>query len=132
MPTAEASSRSSMGRSNLLGAWGEALAAQYLRKKRYEVIACGWRCRFGEIDLIVKNRKYLVFVEVKLRKSDGFASAMEYVDRRKQDRLRMTASLYLSQNETKLQPRFDVIEVYAPNGMDTANPEIIHLEDAFQ
>ena len=132
MPTAEASSRSSMGRSNLLGAWGEALAAQYLRKKRYEVIACGWRCRFGEIDLIVKNRKYLVFVEVKLRKSDGFASAMEYVDRRKQDRLRMTASLYLSQNETKLQPRFDVIEVYAPNGMDTANPEIIHLEHAFQ
>ena len=132
MPTAEASSRSSMGRSNLLGAWGEALAAQYLRKKRYEVIACGWRCRFGEIDLIVKNRKYLVFVEVKLRKSDGFASAMEYVDRRKQDRLRMTASLYLSQNETKLQPRFDVIEVYAPNGMDTANPEIIHLEDAFK
>ena len=121
-----------MGRSNLLGAWGEALAAEYLRKKRYEIVACGWRCKFGEIDLIVKNRKYLAFVEVKLRKSDRFASAMEHVDRRKQDRIRMTASLYLSQNETKLQPRFDVIEVYAPNGMDTANPEIIHLEDAFQ
>ena len=54
------------------------------------------------------------------------------MDRRKQDRLRLTASLYLSQNETKLLPRFDVIEIYAPNGMDTANPEIIHLEDAFQ
>ena len=121
-----------MGRSNLLGAWGEALAAEYLRKKRYEIVAQGWRCKFGEIDLIVKNRKYLAFVEVKLRKSDRFAAAMEYVDRRKQDRLRMTASLYLSRNETKLQPRFDVIEVYAPFGMDTANPEIIHLEDAFQ
>ena len=121
-----------MGRSNLLGAWGEALAAEYLRKKRYEIVAQGWRCKFGEIDLIVKNRKYLAFVEVKLRKSDRFAAAMEYVDRRKQDRLRLTASLYLSQNETKLQPRFDVIEIYAPMGMDTANPEIIHLEDAFQ
>jgi putative endonuclease len=121
-----------MGRSNLLGGWGEALAAEYLRKKRYEIVAQGWRCKFGEIDLIVKNRKYLAFVEVKLRKSDRFAAAMEYVDRRKQDRLRMTASLYLSRNETKLQPRFDVIEVYAPDGMDTANPEIIHLEDAFQ
>ena len=121
-----------MGRSNLLGGWGEALAAEYLRKKRYEIVAQGWRCKFGEIDLIVKNRKYLAFVEVKLRKSDRFASAMEHVDRRKQDRLRMTASLYLSQNETKLQPRFDVIEVYAPFGMNTANPEIIHLEDAFQ
>ena len=121
-----------MGRSNLLGGWGEALAAEYLRKKRYEIVAQGWRCKFGEIDLIVKNRKYLAFVEVKLRKSDRFAAAMEYVDRRKQDRLRMTASLYLSRNETKLQPRFDVIEIYAPDGMDTANPEIIHLEDAFQ
>ena len=121
-----------MGRSNLLGGWGEALAAEYLRKKRYEIVAQGWRCKFGEIDLIVKNRKYLAFVEVKLRKNDRFAAAMEYVDRRKQDRLRVTASLYLSRNETSLQPRFDVIEIYAPLGMDTANPEIIHLEDAFQ
>ena len=132
MPIAGASSESSMGRSNLLGAWGEALAAEYLRKKKYQIVACRYRCRFGEIDLIVKNKKILAFVEVKLRKSDRFASAMEYVDRRKQDRLRMTASLYLSQNETDLQPRFDVIEIYAPNGMDTPNPEIIHLEDAFQ
>ena len=132
MLIAGASSESSMGRSNLLGAWGEALAAEYLRKKKYQIVACGYRCRFGEIDLIVKNKKILAFVEVKLRKSDRFASAMEYVDRRKQDRLRMTASLYLSQNETDLQPRFDVIEIYAPNGMDTPNPEIIHLEDAFQ
>lgn len=121
-----------MGRSNLLGAWGEAQAAEYLRRKRYEIVACGYRCRFGEIDLIVKNQKYLAFVEVKLRKSGRFAAAMEYVDRRKQDKLRMTASMYLSQNPTKLQPRFDVIEVYAPLGTDTPDPEIHHLEDAFQ
>ena len=100
-----------MGKSNLLGGWGEARAAEYLRKKRYTVVAQGYRSRFGEIDLIVKNKKYLAFVEVKLRKTDRFASAMEYVDRRKQDRLRLTASMYLSQNETALQPRFDVIEI---------------------
>ena len=121
-----------MARSNLLGPWGEALAAEYLRKKKYDLVACGYRCRFGEIDLIVKNKKYLAFVEVKLRKSARFASAMEYVDRRKQDRIRITASLYLSQNQTSLQPRFDVIEIYAPEGMETAKPEIIHMEDAFQ
>ena len=121
-----------MGRSNLLGGWGEALAAEYLRKKHYEIVAQGWRCRFGEIDLIVKNKKFLAFVEVKLRRSDRFASAMEYVDGRKQDRIRMTASLYLSQNPTRLQPRFDVIEVYAPQGMDTPEPQINHMEDAFQ
>lgn len=115
-----------------MGAWGEALAAEYLRKKRYEVVAAGYHCRFGEIDLIVKDRKYLVFVEVKLRKSADFAKALEYVDRRKQDRLRITASMYLSQNPTALQPRFDVIEIYAPEGMTTRKPEIRHMEDAFQ
>ena len=51
-----------MGRNNLAGAWGEALAAEYLRKKRYSIVASGYRCRFGEIDLIVKNRKYLVLL----------------------------------------------------------------------
>ena len=121
-----------MGKANLLGAWGEALAAEYLRKKRYELVAAGYRCRFGEIDLIVKNRKYLVFVEVKLRKSGNFAKAFEYVDRHKQDRLRITASMYLSQNPTDLQPRFDVIEIYAPEGMETCHPRVYHLEDAFQ
>ncbi len=121
-----------MGKANLLGAWGEALAAEYLRRKRYEVVAAGYRSRFGEIDLIVRDWKYLVFVEVKLRKSADFAKAMEYVDHRKQDKVRITASVYLSQNPTHLQPRFDVIEIYAPEGTATRKPEIIHMEDAFQ
>ena len=120
-----------MGKNNLSGAWGEALAAEYLRKKRYQIVAAGYRSRFGEIDLIVKNRKYLVFVEVKTRKSSDFAGAREYVDRKKQDRIRITASMYLSDNPTNLQPRFDVVEIYAPQGEQTQKPEIIHMEDAF-
>ena len=121
-----------MGRANLTGAWGEAQAAEYLRKKKYEIVAAGYRSRFGEIDLIVKDRRFLVFVEVKLRKSASFARASEYVDRNKQDRIRITASIYLSQNPTRLQPRFDVIEIYAPEGIQTLHPEIYHMEDAFQ
>ena len=121
-----------MATAKLLGAWGEALAAEYLRKKHYKIVASSYRSRFGEIDLIVKDRKYLVFVEVKLRKSGDFARAMEHVDRRKQDKIRITASMYLSQNPTVLQPRFDVIEIYAPEGMATRKPEIYHMEDAFQ
>lgn len=121
-----------MGKNNLSGAWGEALAAEYLRKKRYSVVAAGYHCRFGEIDLIVKDKKYLVFVEVKLRKSAKFAKAMEHVDQRKQDKIRITASMYLSENPVKLQPRFDVIEIYAPEGTATLHPEINHMEDAFQ
>ena len=121
-----------MNSGKLLGAWGEAKAAEYLRKKRYKIEAAGFTCKFGEIDLIVSNRHFLVFVEVKLRKSADFAAAREFVDRRKQDRIRMTASLYLSGNPTNKQPRFDVIEIYAPQGMNTPNPQILHMEDAFQ
>ena len=118
--------------SKLTGTWGEALAAEYLRKKRYTIVAAGYRCRFGEIDLIAQNREYLVFVEVKLRKNANFARASEYVDIYKQDRIRMTASMYLAEQDTQLQPRFDVIEIYAPEGMATISPKIIHMEDAFQ
>lgn len=121
-----------MGRNNVLGAWGEATAAQYLRDKGYILLAAGFRSRFGEIDLIAQNRRYLVFVEVKLRKNDAFAQAMEYVDQRKQERLKTTALMYLSQHPTDLQPRFDVIEIYAPEGIHTRRPRIHHMEDAFQ
>ena len=121
-----------MGRNNLVGAWGEALAANYLQKKKYRLIATNYRCRYGEIDLIAANKKYLVFVEVKLRKSAKFANAFEFVDHHKQERLRTTAQMYLSQNPTELQPRFDVIEIYAPEGTATREPVINHLEGAFQ
>ena len=121
-----------MGRNNIAGAWGETVAADYLRKKKYALVGMNYRSRFGEIDIIACDRKYLVFVEVKLRKSDGFAAASDYVDFRKQSRIRMTAELYLSEHPTKLQPRFDVIEIYAPQGDLTVDPVINHMEDAFQ
>ena len=116
----------------MTGAWGESLAADYLRKKHYKILAAGFRSRYGEIDLIVSNKEFLVFVEVKLRRTDRFAKAMEFVDIKKQNRLRTTAAVYLSQNPTDLQPRFDVIEIYAPQGVETIRPTINHLEDAFQ
>ena len=108
------------------------MAAEYLRKKKYKILASGYRCRFGEIDLIAENRKYLVFVEVKLRKSPDFARAMEYVDKRKQERRNTPSAMYLGQNPTELPARFDVIEIYAPKGTETMHPEIHHMEDAFQ
>lgn len=120
-----------MGTNNISGAWGEALAARYLQKKHFRIVATNYRCRFGEIDIIAANRRYLLFVEVKLRKSAKFANAAEFVDSFKQERLRTTAELYLSENPTELQPRFDVIEVYAPDGINTKKPVINHLEDAF-
>lgn len=121
-----------MAKPNLLGPWGESLAASYLQKKHYRILACNYRTRFGEIDLIVCTRKIIAFVEVKLRKEANYVQAREYVGYQKQNRIRTTAQLWLQANPTELQPRFDVIEIYAPQGMLTQSPEIIHLEDAFQ
>ena len=121
-----------MGRNNDVGAWGERIATQFLRRKHYRILCTGYHSRFGEIDIIASHGNYLVFVEVKLRKSDRFAMAMEFVDSRKQSRLITTASIYLNEHPTNLQPRFDVIEIYAPDGMETTKPQINHLEDAFQ
>ena len=121
-----------MGRNNLAGAWGEALAAEYLYQKGYVIRENGYRCRFGEIDLIAEKGGVLAFVEVKLRKSSEFAQAREFVDQKKQERLRITASFYLAEHETPLRSRFDVIEIYAPDGTQTARPEINHIADAFQ
>ena len=121
-----------MDRRNGIGAWGENQAAKYLKKQGYRILERNFSCRFGEIDLIVADRTYLIFVEVKLRKSAAVARAAEFVDFRKQSRLRTTAELWLSQRETELQPCFDVVEIYAPAGEQTKNPIIHHLEDAFQ
>lgn len=120
-----------MARGSNSGHWREATAAEYLRKKHYELIASNYHTRFGEIDLIVKNRKYVVFVEVKTRIDDSYVQAREFVTNKKQARVRASAQIWLERNPTDLQPRFDVIEVYGPEGPLTKNPVIHHLEDAF-
>ena len=117
--------------SRLLGRWGEALAADYLRKKGYAIVEAGWRCRFGELDLVASDGTCLCFVEVKLRRCDAYGRAGEFVDRRKQEKLRTAAQLYLAEHPTRLQPRFDVVEIYAPQGLQTASPRLHHLENAF-
>lgn len=108
------------------------MAASYLRRKLFRILQTGYRSRYGEIDIIAKKGGFIVFVEVKLRKSDRFAEAMEFVDKGKQSRILSTAAMYLAENATDLQPRFDVIEIYAPDGMSTKKPVIHHLEDAFE
>jgi len=115
----------------LIGRWGEELAAQYLKRKKYKIISMGYRCRYGEIDIIAQCRKCIVFVEVKVRKNTDFGAGREFVNRWKIDKIRTTAKLWLSQNETDLQPRFDVIEILAPQGIHTVTPLINHLEDVF-
>ena len=95
-----------MATSKLTGAWGEAVAAEYLRKKGYKIIGAQYRTRFGEIDIIAENKTFLVFVEVKLRKDDKIASAAEFVDLRKRRRLITAASQWMAAENSEKQHRF--------------------------
>ncbi len=116
----------------LLGAFGEDAACRFLQKKRYKLLARNFSCRFGEIDIVAANRKYLVFAEVKLRKNSEHGQAREFVTPAKQQRVIRAAEYWLMTHPTDLQPRFDVIEVYASDGIQTRSPEINHIEDAYQ
>ena len=98
--------------STLAGREGEAKAAEYLRKKRYEVIGANYRCRFGELDLIVKKGDLVIFVEVKLRKNDWFGAASDAVTPAKREKLRKAALSWLAATECTAPTRFDVIEIY--------------------
>lgn len=115
-----------------IGAWGEERAAGYLRLHGWRIEERNYACRFGEIDLIAVRRGVISFVEVKTRKDASHGEAREFVTAYKQQRLRATASLYLAEHETELQPRFDVIEIYAPKGTETRFPKIVHIENAFE
>ncbi len=112
------------------GSWGEERAARYLRMRAYRILEKNYRCRLGEIDLIARRGGFLVFVEVKLRKTDRFAEAREFVGRAKQERILATAQLWLQEHDCSLQPRFDVIEIYAPDGPG-GRVKINHIENAF-
>ena len=113
-----------------MGRFGEEQAAKYLKKKKYTILGMNYSCRFGELDIIAENRDYIAFVEVKLRKSAAFARAREFVTAAKQQRCVTAAQLWLAANPTEKQPRFDVIEIYAPSG-EAGEISINHIENAF-
>ncbi len=102
--------------SRLTGAYGEVYTARYLRCSGYTIIEANYHCRLGEIDIIASDGKYICFIEVKTRDENAVFPAREAVDYGKQKKITATAGLYLSNNKTKLQPRFDVAEVYLKDG----------------
>lgn len=107
-----------------LGASGEAAVALWYSEHGYEVLERNWRCRAGELDLVLRRGRTFVFCEVKTRTSDAFGAPVEAVTREKQARLRHLAARWLE--DAPLRPtdiRFDVASVLAG--------EIEVLEGAF-
>ena len=115
---------------NASGKIGEDYAADLLIQKGYQIIERNYHSRFGEIDIIAKNKNYLVFIEVKTRDENYSVSPLEAVTVGKQKKLYKTALLYLQSHQTGLQPRFDVIGIITNNNNFTIK-SVDHIENAF-
>ena len=113
------------------GEWGENHAARMLRKKGYKIL--GERIRLGprdEIDIVAREGKTVVFVEVKTRKSEGFGRPRDSVDRKKRHVLSRAAVRYLKRaGFPEGYHRFDIVEVIGT--MEEESPIIRHIENAF-
>lgn len=116
--------------SNALGAQAEDLACQYLNQQGLQLVARNYRCKLGEIDLIMRDKDYLVFVEVRYRKQMGFGSNLESVNYFKQQKLIKATRYYLqTHNLYNTQAcRFDVVALTKQTG----EFKLEWIKDAFQ
>ena len=111
------------------GRLGEDLAADFLRQRGFQIVARNFHCPLGEIDLIARDGRTLVFVEVKSRFATGYGAPEELVSRAKQRRLTRLARWYLKQERLEHQPaRFDVVAIR----WHDAGPEIKWIANAFE
>ena len=112
----------------VLGQEGERVAERYLKNKGYKFVERNYRCSAGELDLIVLDRRVVVFVEVKTRSGYGFGSPLEAVEFRKQRKMIQAAQYFLSEKALHhREARFDVVGISWP-GRD---PVVEHIENAF-
>lgn len=112
-----------------LGASGEALAAAWYAERGYRLLDRNWRCREGELDLVVRRDGLVVFCEVKTRRGPAFGAPFEAVTGAKQRRIRVLAARWLDEHpQRRADVRFDVASVYARRG---ETPRVEVIEGAF-
>lgn len=120
-----------MAHNNNIGNRGEAWAVTYLQQKGYHILACNWRYRKAEVDIIAQYEQQLVVVEVKTRKSNYFGYPEQSVSEKKQALLASAAEAYCYDAKWEGEVRFDVIAITYKNVEGKLNYELVHIEDAF-
>jgi len=116
-----------MASHNELGELGEQMAAQFLRKKGYEILERNYRYQKAEIDIVAKHEDQIVVVEVKTRNSDYFGNPQDFVTPSKIKLLTKAANEYIISNDIDLEIRFDIIAILK----NQKEKRIQHLENAF-
>jgi len=116
-----------MAEHNELGKQGEEIASTYLLKQGYQILDVNWRAGRNEIDIIAKDKDFLVIIEVKSRRSGTFMEPEEAVTREKQQALIRAANAYIFRKNITLETRFDIISIIHNKNETRVN----HLKDAF-
>ena len=105
-----------------IGKRGELIAENYLKKKRYKIVCKNFYTRKGEIDIVAKKDREMVFVEVKLRNSNLYGTPAMSINHKKLKHMKIAAAIFLALNKAnKCGIRFDVIEVMRKNGGYSVN-----------
>lgn len=116
-----------MAEHNDFGREGEEMAAEYLQKKGYRILERNWTLGKNEIDIIAREGKYIVAVEVKARHSDFAGEPETAVTREKQKSIICAANAYVRKMHYDEEVRFDIVSILVVKGVVTIN----HIEDAF-
>ncbi|BCX02133.1 MAG: UPF0102 protein [Candidatus Roseilinea sp.] len=120
-----------MAKRSDVGAWGEAIAANYLEQRGYTVRARNWRSGHGELDIVAERGETIVFVEVRTRRSDTYGRPEETISPRKRAKLIATAQAYLDEHgfhDAQWQIDVIAIELDARN----ATSQLEHIECAIE
>ena len=108
-----------------VGATGEDRAADYLVRQGYKIVERNYRSKLGELDVIARDGRVLVFVEVRSRRSAEFGSALDAVNVHKRRKVTRVAMNYIAYRRPRFdEARFDVVAI--------TGPELVHIKDAWR
>jgi putative endonuclease len=111
----------------ILGEKGEELSLNFLKKLDYTILQTNWRYQKAEIDIIAKHSDFIIFIEVKTRKSDFFGKPEQSINNKKEDLYKLAAEAYLVSFNLENEIRFDVISII----LNSKQSEIEHFINAF-
>lgn len=114
-----------------IGKLGEEYVCEVVKSDGFTVVQTNYHSRYGEIDIIAQNEKYVLFIEVKVRAKGALVSGLEAVNPSKMRKIFKTALCWMQANPTKLQPRFDVCEVITEKPNEFTPVDTVYIKNAF-
>ncbi|MBO5454211.1 MAG: YraN family protein [Clostridia bacterium] len=118
-----------MSYNKAIGDLGEDAVAKFIRKKHFRILERNYACRYGEIDIIAKRKKELIFIEVKTRSSKAYGGGVSAVNFHKRRNIVLTSQHFMRSIDYNGPRRYDIAEVYINENKEVS--EINYIENGF-